>query len=63
MKLCKDCKYIEIPKYFFIIPMIEFAKCKHDSCCDAVTGGGESYCSTQRIFNCNREAKNFEAKA
>lgn len=60
INLCKDCRYVDRDFLFGLV----FAKCKHSSCCDRVTGGGMSYCSVQREFGhlCGKEAKNFEPK-
>jgi len=59
INLCKDCRYVERDLLGW-----KFATCKHSSCCDPITGKGESYCSIQREYGslCGREAKNFEPK-
>jgi hypothetical protein len=68
LKLCKDCKYSGMSLFMRIMSIGEepFLKCHNPNLIEInlVDGGKQThFCSTMRIFGCNKEGKYFEEKA
>ena len=61
IKLCRDCKHCE-PDVFLIFKSYDIAKCKSKVAVNPVTGKGGAYCGVERVGDCGREAKYWEAK-
>ncbi len=68
IKLCRDCKFVKRDWVFTILPPwngFEFAKCIHPSSISVdglVDGKQSNFCSTERLFRCGKEARNFQPK-